>query len=220
MKPLSTLLCLALLALGLAACESPPKSTSPLSPPAGITGDQRLTGAWYGTGSDGRGMVYVLVTANEGATAFEVLGLIAEESPGEGAAAWVAGEAYASRLDGQTYYNLRITQNADYGPNVSEPGYIVMRTRLAADDTLTLEFMSPRLLKRLIDENRLPGRLIDGAYDGQKAEFLLLEISSATLATLIRNTTPEKLFTLTYGPLYRLPKSPEKPEIREKGEEG
>ena len=220
MKLLSTLLCLAVLALGLAACESPPKTTSPLSPPAEVPGDARLAGAWYGTENGGSGMVYVLVTADEAATAFEVLGLITEDGPGDNAVAWVAGTAHASRLDGQTYYNLRITQNADDGPEVTEPPYIVMRTHIAAEGSLTLEFMSHRLLDRLIEEKRLPGRLVDGAYDGQKAEFLLIDISSAALATLIRGTTPDKLFTLTYGPLYRLPKTPEKPEIRDRGEEG
>ncbi len=217
MRKLLACLSAFVVAITAAACTAPPKTTSPLSPPAAVKGDGRLAGSWFAPVDEGQGIFYLHIAAEESATRFAVLALGAKGTADETPVIWVRGTAHATVLDGRIYYNLRITDNADEGPGETGPRYIPMQASMGADGTLSLRFMSDRLLGRLMDEGRVRGRRVTGGYSGDKADFIVLDMSPADLAALIREVTPERLFTLGFGPFHRLPDKGPVPEIRDEG---
>ena len=217
MRPLTTCVAAILLALVLAACTAPPKSVHPLAPPDGTTGDDRLLGAWYGVGDDPDELIVISIDKGEGDTAYAVFALIADGTKKDGPVAWVRGTAHASVLDGVPYYNLRITENATDGPDAQALAYLITRAHIGADGALSLQFMSERMVERLGKEGRIPARAVKGDYAGEEAQYMLLDMPSAELAAFIRKETPERLFTLNFGPLNRLPPQAEGLEIRDDG---
>jgi hypothetical protein len=206
-----------LLALVLAACTAPPKSVHPLAPADGTKGDDRLLGAWYATGNDPDEIIVITIDKGEGSAEYAVFALIANGTKTGEPAAWVRGTAHASILDGAPYYNLRITENADDGPGTVAPPYIIMRAQAGSDGALSLQFMSERLVERLGEEGRIPARPVKGGYAGEEAEYMLLDMPPADLAAFIREETPERLFTLGFGPLRRLAPNAEGAEIKDSG---
>ena len=217
MRTLITRLAAVLLAFALAACTAPPNSVHPLAPADGTGGDDRLPGAWYGVGDDPDELIVISIGRGEGDAEYAVFALIANGTKTDGPVAWVRGTAHASILDGATYYNLRITENAKHGPDSQAAPYIIMQAQIGADGALSLRFMSERLVERLGEEGRISARAAKGGYGGEETEYMLLDMPPADLVALIRKETPERLFTLSFGPLHRLPPQAGGAEVRDDG---
>ena len=83
---------------------------------------------------------------------------------------------------------------------------------ISADDALTLCFMREGTLTDLIDDGRLSGRKVKGDYKGKEVPYLLLDLSRSELVSLLRETTPEKLFRCDDISFRRLAPSPDKPD--------
>lgn len=207
---------LACLALGLAlsACVAPPESRVGLSEPGETAYDPRLVGLWAlaVAGPEGRGQGYLLDIA-AGDDVLDITGIGVGYGGGE-PVRWFGARAHASEIDGRTYYNVQRVAGAgaDWTGPGEEPGFIIVRLRLAEDGGLFISVLDPQILAGLtaealvgvIEEGRSWGREVEGSYRGDDVGYLFLDLSRPELVALIRKVTPEKLFTGEVGPFLRL----------------
>lgn len=202
------------LALALAACTGPVESWSPLQGTPEAEPDNRLTGAWYMYRDDV--MIFLYVPERTDGDPFEVLVVMAEHGR-EPPASWTTAVVDATVLDGETFYNVRRFAGADYSAEGEHPGFTIMQTGFSDQGALTLRFMSHRLLTDLIESGRVRGRVLDGHDNDTEVEYVMLDLGREELLALIRDTPRETLFSMTFGPLYRLHEGAEAAEWRDRG---
>jgi hypothetical protein len=210
----SRCLSLVFLALVLAACTGPVESWSPLQGAPEAEPDHRLTGAWYVHQDEGVILLYVPEWTDS--DPFQVLAVMAEHGR-EPPASWITAIVEATVLDGETFYNVRHFGGADYSAEGEHPGFIIMQTEFSDQGALTLRFMSHKLVKDFIESKRVGGRILDGHYNNTEVEYVMLELGREELLALIRDTPRETLFSMTFGPLYRLQAGAENAEMRDRG---
>lgn len=205
MRAIATLLGVLML---LAACSVPPENVAPLDAHGGARPDPALIGTWYSSDGDEAVFVKILDDDTDDRPALRVLGATLNDR----AAAplyWLTAQAVATRLDGATYYNVRPLEGLRYAPPERERGTIVARARVDAGDRLFLEFMSDSLLHAMVADGRVRGDVVRGEFEREGMPYVALELSPAELAALIRRVGPDTLFALRFGPLRRLPATPE-----------
>ncbi len=182
--------------LALPACEAPPESPVALSEPGETAYDERLVGIWYAT--DGATALYLHIIAPVKETVFLYVVAISAFAAD---VQWLKAFAYASEIDGQTYYNVkRVAGGAeDYTAPGESPGFFIVRADVTEEDTLTLRFMNTGVLKGLLKEGRARGRVVKIKHKSKIVvkEHLILDLSRPELIALIREVTPAKLFKKT-----------------------
>ncbi len=196
------------LVLSLAACGGPPESRVALSEPGGAAYDQRLAGIWYHVEKTEAFFLHI-TPRNERLDVVAVAFGYEKGNP----ARWLRATAHASKIDGRTYYNVKraVGVGDDYGTAEEEPGFIILQAEISADDALNLCFTHERTLEDLINGG-LSGREVKGDYKGEEVPYLLLDLSRSELISLLRETTPEKLFRCDRYFFRRLAPSPDKPD--------
>jgi hypothetical protein len=206
----AALLMFLLPALLLSARSGVPQSRSDLSEPGETAYDERLIGFWHGVGPADDDMVgaYVEIAPTEDGR-LSVVGSLAPirtSAEDEPITLWVEAIGHASRLDGSTYYNLRLITGTGYDLYFSpaegqQAGFVILQADVSAEDQLFLRFMSPRTLAPLIEDSTVRGRSLScGDFCG----YILLDVSRQELIDLIRSITPEKLFPVDLGPFQRI----------------
>lgn len=203
----------------LAACTVPADISSPISAPGEVAYDERLIGTWNFAGEDAKdkSAKAILITIRPGGDGFlNAAFAMMSVTPGpEGKAAfyWVNRSAYASVIEGVTYFNTRsldagfISRSAPgkpldipgVGPVFHHPqrGFWIVRPEISDDGLLTLYVLSDKVpLKQ-----KLSARELDC---GEKCSIQVYDLSSRELIALIRSTDPEELFSLDFGPFARI----------------
>ena len=169
--------------------------------------DERLVGNWYWADKEGGWYLrwYLHIAPRKETATLEVIGIGVGYKDGD-PVRWIRAIAHASEIDGETYYNVQRVAGAgfDYTAEGERPGFIILRTEISEDGTLTLWFMDNDIVKTLIKEGRAKGRKVEGDYKGEKVPYRVLDISWPELIALIRKVTPEKLFRCAEEPLHRL----------------
>jgi hypothetical protein len=107
----------------------------------------------------------------------------------------VSGTVFASRVDGETYYNVHLAGEAS-------DRFLIVGVRMAGDSTLFLEFMDPTLVKSLAAQHRIKIRSEHGA--SYQSELPVIDASREELIALIREIGPDTLFSEIRGPYYRV----------------
>ena len=180
--------------LALPACEAPPESPVALSEPGETAYDERLVGIWYATA--GEMVLYLHIAPHKETVSLNVVGIGVFPM-----VEWHLAAAYASEIDGQTYYNVKRFAGfgEDYTAPGESPGFIIVRADVTEEDTLILRFMDPRVLDRLVKKGRARGRVVEIKHKSihLAKEYLILDLSRPELIALIREVTPEKLFKET-----------------------
>ncbi len=182
--------------LALSACGGPPESPVALSEPGETAYDERLVGIWYAI--KGKEAVYLHISPRKETAYLDVVGILAvfrERDP----VRWIRATAYASKIDGRTYYNVQRVAGAgvDYTAPGESPGFIIVRADVTEEDTLSLRFMgglSDSSLRDSLKKGRVRGREVEGKYKDEKVPYLMLDLSRPELVELIREVTPERLF--------------------------
>jgi hypothetical protein len=193
-----------LLGLALTACNPLPRVTTPLSAPDPTLFDKRMSGTWFSSvdylqqaiASDGWRSGYDLfqLAPSRDVPSFDI-GALAVWRAGSRSVTSVNGTAFASRIDGETYYNVHLAGEAN-------DSFLIVGVRMAGDSTVFLEFMDPSLVKKLADQHRINIRSDhDGAY---QSELPVIDASREELIALIREIGPDTLFSEIRGPFYRV----------------
>ncbi len=187
--------------LALPACAAPPESPVALSEPGETAYDKRGVGKWYSNSMDGATYLHIRQQRRpqRGTTFLDVVGIgedwkiWATED-----VLWLRATAYASEIDGQTYYNVKRVAGAsfDYTAEGETPGFIIVRADVTEEDTLTLRFMDTGVLLGLLKEGRVRGRVVEFKHHFKfvPEKYLILDLSRPELIALIREVTPAKLF--------------------------
>jgi hypothetical protein len=162
--------------------------------------DQRLVGAWSSVAEDGGEAIYLQILPGEQAATLNIIGVATFFDPDAPQPVyWLTATAYASRIDGRDYYNVRRVAGSgfDYTAEGERPGFIILDATLVDDATLSLCPMYAGDRAELIPENRR--RVVDGRFgrSGKDAEYdhyAVLELSRDELVAVIRDTPREDLF--------------------------
>lgn len=195
---------------GNGSCQGPPESVLPLSEPEAAY-DARLPGFWHLAEAhlpDHEADV-LHIRPWKDSPSLDVLGVGVGYRGEARAPRWIRATAHATRIYGETYYNVRRVPNLgdDYTLD-TQPGYIIVRAEVAADDTLTLRFMDlghGGFVEELCRKRQLSCRQVYAGEAGKAVYYLLLDVSRTALAALVRDVTPEKLFPVEVGPFRRVP---------------
>lgn len=198
-------LALALAALLLAACDGPAEFNAPLGPPGSAPYDERLIGQWYSLDPGDKAIATLIIEpgAEEGYLdgAFGMMA-VTGGTEGEANFLWLTRSAYASVLDGQTYYNTLLidggavkkrpgddleTEGDDYYAADVEHGYWIARAEVGPDEVLTLEFLSENAPKSA-------GHTARDAECSGDCDVRIFDLTPEQLADLIRTVPPEDLF--------------------------
>lgn len=188
----------------LGACDGPADFRSPLSEPGAAPYDERLIGEWYALDEDEEGIALLVIEAGEEGLLDAAVSYMSVRPGDTGFAglAWFNRTAYASVIDGQTYYNTRLVEGGLIAKDVGEPirteggpllppnpelGYWIMRADIGDDGVLVLQVLTETLLKA----RNFPSREIDC---GEDCGFTVYDLSPAELADLIRTEPDEDLF--------------------------
>jgi hypothetical protein len=198
------------LALALGACVAPPENILPLAGDKRVAPDPSLLGTWYTADENEAVYLHILPDDYGSLHVFAVAVIDEPVNPVH----FVRVRAAPVQVDGRVYYNARRVGGADYRPTDETPrGTIVVRPDLAADGTLTLAFLSHQRLRPMVEDGRLEGEVMPGEYELVEVPYLMLDLSSEGLADLIREIGTDRLFTLRFGPLSRLPPTPERATV-------
>lgn len=181
--------------LTLSACSVPPESRVALSEPGEVAYDERLLGFWFSISGGGGGLNYLHITPAYDKTYLGILGVSADQSYSP-LAAWNWSRAHASKIDGQTYYNVKRTAGAgfDYTAPGESPGFIIVRADVSKKDSLIL---SPWTLTH-IDEGQVKFRRVNIKQRGEADAYHILDLPRAELVELIRVFGPAKMFSKKY----------------------
>ncbi len=208
MKPANsaslTRVCLAVIALALAACVGPVESRVALSEPGSAAFDPRILGEWYATEDD---LIWHLgIKAREDSAVLDIVGAGLGYPDGR-TVRWLRLTGHASEIDGQLYYNIQRTAGAgdDYGAPDTPPGFIVARANLVDDERLEICFLDRSGFNTRIEDGALEGREVVGDYGGEEVPYLLIEAPRERLIALIREAPPDDLFHCESDSLRRLP---------------
>ncbi len=208
MKRLS--IALLLVGMTLAACGAPPESRVALSEPGTAAVDPRLAGRWYA--ADERTAYYLDITARDDEGLLDVVATSVgykDHDP----VRWLRATAFATDVDGVTYYNLKRVSGAgfDYTAEGEAPGYIFVTAELRADDDLYLCFFGgffSEKLDKLARDGRIEAREVKGKSMGEKVAYLILAQPRAALVELIRGVPRDALFGCSdYSHFFRLQSS-------------
>ncbi len=201
--------------LALAACGAPPESRVALSEPGTAAFDPRLAGRWYA--ADERTAYYLDITARDEDGMLDIVATSVgykDHDP----VRWLRTTAFASEIDGVTYYNLKRVSGAafDYTAEGEAPGYIFVTAELRADDDLYLCFFGgffSSKLDKLARDGRIETRKVKGPGMGDTVSYMILAQPRAALVDLIRSVPRGKLFECLDGESFtRLPPSTETPD--------
>ncbi len=192
MRPLVVFAAL-LVGLSLSACFGPPESTVALSEPGETAYDARLLGDWYYIERDNEGLRLHIAPGEEDGV-LDIVGVMLDWNTSD-PVRWLRATAHASEIDGRTYYNVKRVAGVgdDYSAD-EPPGFVIMRTEIGDDGSLSLRFMDLDFMAKLVDKGRLKGRTIEGHSKGDDPTYLMLDVSRRDLVALIREFPPEKLF--------------------------
>lgn len=210
-----SLISILLLAAALGACGAPPESRVALSEPGAAGHDTRLVGRWYL--ADGKQAYYLQVTPRDDGDGLDVVAVgVGYKDPPP--VRWFGATAYASIVDGETYYNLRRTPGAgfDYTAEGETPGFIILSAELRAADELTLCFFGGfrgGKLDKLAEQDRVAARKVEGHAMGESVDYMVLDRPRAELVALIGETPRDALFGCNDDhPFRRLPPSDRGPD--------
>ena len=192
---------LLLVGLALAACGAPPESRVALSEPGTAAFDPRLAGRWYA--GDGRSAYYLEITPLKEDRMLDVV-VTAVGYRNDDPVRWLRATAFATDVDGVTYYNLKRVSGAgfDYTAEGEAPGYIFVTAELRAGDDLYLCFFGGffgEKLDKLARDDRIEAREVKGKSMGEKVAYLILAQPRAALVELIRGVPRDELFDCLDG---------------------
>lgn len=200
MPSILTHLSMLAMACVLSGCFAPPESMVALSEP-GAAYDRRLIGAWNSVDVDGDEAIYLQVLPGEAAATLKIIGVATFFDPDATEPVyWLTATAYASRIDGREYYNVRRVAGSgfDYTAEGESPGFIILDATFPDDATLDLcPMYYVGTLARDVPELR--GRMVSGRFgrsgkDAEYDEYAVLELSREELVALVRDTPREELF--------------------------
>lgn len=124
----------------LSGCYAPPESMVALSEP-GEGYDQRLIGVWNSVDEDGGEAIYLQILPGEQTSTLNIIGVATFFDPEAAEPVyWLTATAYASRINGHDYYNVRRVAGSgfDYTAEGERPGFIFLKAALLNDATLNL----------------------------------------------------------------------------------
>ena len=186
-----------LVGLTLSACSVPPESRVALSEPGEAAYDKRLVGNWYLI--PGKNVTsYLHITPGKETGYLNIIGIIAFNNDDNdyqfGAVRWFRATAYASEIDGQTYYNVKRVSGTgdDYTAPEESPGFIIIRADLTDEDSLILRSMDTRVFGKLV---KVPGRKVEGKYRDEKVSYRIMDLSRPELVDMIRVFPPAEFYS-------------------------
>lgn len=190
------------LGLALSACKSVPEVSATLSEPDPALFDKRLAGMWYAVGPAGyiNGFAYLLIIPRKDGASFDVTGVMVSRK-GAKSVQWLRATAYASLVDGETYYNVKRVAwvGNDYTPEETT-SFLILKPKIAADSSLMfLHAMESEALGKIAEERGIKKRKLP-----PEAPYIILDVSRDDLIRLIRETAHERLFSVITGPFYRV----------------
>lgn len=204
-------------------CSMPPEATMAL--PVTDSYDERLTGFWYLLSGDGAVTETLQIFPSEGDEA--EIGIL--YSSVLATPAQIVAQATPSDIDGEIFYSVRhdpgladglSSQPFDWTSPERAPGFIILTTRIDAEDRLHLSFLDPVRVAALAEAGEIDAELIQlvrnedsGAFEplrapaeeagGQIFDYYLIDAAPEELVELIRTVPREELFALEAGPYYR-----------------
>ena len=226
MKHMLTLVALVGAAM-FSACSGPAELSEPLSEPGSAPYDPRLVGMWLEVAGEG-GVDVLIIRAHENGfllADYVIAGAGGDDDEAGAGFLWVRRAAFATAIDGETYYNSRQVDTVAVSKVIGETpklqsfdgdmrswvqphrdrGYWIFRPTIDEDDRMTLSYLAERDLEK----HEYSGREIGC---GDDCSFTLFDLSPEELAQLIRSADPDTLFTESFGTYTRI--TAESPSLR------
>lgn len=170
-----------------------PGSRHPLPPPADGKGDDRLIGRWDSVEKDNKG--YMEIVAAGGGRYYARISSLDVNGPDGGKLNETAPEFLTTPIGGQWFMSV-IDVAAPDERDANEPGYLIFRYEITAQDELLIFTMSREAVVADVRAG-----LVAGEADPEGD--ILLTADSEALATYIAATDPKRLFLGELIPLRR-----------------
>lgn len=226
-------------AMAVAGCSQPTYFRQPLSPPGQAQYDERLIGSWVAR-SEEDGLLVLVIAPSEAEGEAGILtisatmtGIDPDGKPGA-VIGWFRRVAHASRIDGETYYNIRAAAPGssfaildEAGTRIPEPeetdwfntpdhamrDYWIAKPEFTEDGMLRLGFIEVNDWDLGADAGDALKRRLWLQGQGASAwtegcgggcTYSRADLRPEELAEIIRSFPKDEVFNLVAGPLTRL----------------